>query len=167
MIPVERLTIVQAERLEPGSFALLPEYGNALAIATWNERNPVVFLTGSRETFRLFGRYDLYGPALVLPDVIIEVSHGTVVRDSNHLGSLSLCNGQIALNVNYQDYQTHAFIKDTTETEHGPRLYFEDWRAVIRDGSREWVLFEKFGAPRADAVLMMMEAGGLLDDIED
>jgi hypothetical protein len=154
MIPIDRLKIVQAEKLDPGAIAILPEYGNALAIATFNDRSPLVFLTGEKDHFRLLDRFDIYGPALVLPDVIFEVEPGTASRNSDELGSASLSDGRLALNVSLFDSRTYAFIKGGSGGG-GHRLFFDSWRAVIREGDREMVLFEKAGPPKADAVLVI------------
>jgi hypothetical protein len=153
MIPVDYLKIVQAEKLAPGAIAILPEYGNALAIATFNDRSPLVFLTGEKDVFRLQDRFDIYGPALVLPEIIFEVEPGTASRNSDALGSLSMCDDKLALNVSLFGGRTYGFVKGGSGGGGGHRLFFDNWRAVIRDGERKTVLFEQAGPRKPDAVL--------------
>lgn len=161
MLSVNRLKFIAAEKLVPGQFARLSDYGNALVVVgTIHTRTMVVWLEGAREGVTCEDLSDLYGRAMVYDGVKIEVDPNSWTKNTDELGSLMRDNSALAVQVKTSYHNTFCLIRSDLDESSTHRAFFESWRAVIREGDRDEVLFE-FKAEQAnqiDAVLHLEPA---------
>ncbi len=142
MLFVDHLKIVQIQELQPGDIARLPDKANALVIATFNQRDPFVFLEGFADNFQFVERHDFFGPAIVLDDVRFEVDPLSAVRETDQAGCLSIHRNELTLSTKFQGHIGHASIRKGLDNEVNLRLFFKKWRMMQKNGDCETVLFE-------------------------
>lgn len=143
VLNLKSLTIIAAENLSPGQVALLPAMGNEPVVVTSvGGKTTVVMLKAGGRPFDWFELRDVYGNALVIPGVEFEVDPRSHSENSPGFGALIRYGEQLLINATGPVGAFHIPIGDGYENVAHPKAYFARWRAIVREGEREFVIFE-------------------------
>lgn len=148
MLPAKAFTLRRAHEVQPGQFALLLDYANQPIVVTQRgEFSIAVFLKPTDDKSNTAYTSDLTGPAIVFSDPIFEVDPLKCEKldfMDNRSCCLAIKGSELLIvavppsNFGYIELK----LQDLPTENSGITYGFRDWRAILRDGEREYVLFE-------------------------
>lgn len=144
MLDLNNIRLVHTENLRPGDFAFLANHPTTPFFVIPTQSKPYAVPLASDAAGAPSGFVDeFHSTAAVVPDVEFEVDPRSMSSQSLGPGALVRWQDRLLVTLKINNLIGDHEIKTGLEKISHGKVYFSRWRALIRQGEREYIVFEQ------------------------